>query len=222
MRVNDLVRLDVSAGRTTDPFGYLEELAAGKVVLNVGAAGGVKGYLPDNKAVWLHHRLGSVSASLLGVDIDLEGIDHARKYGVSIVNVNCEDMELGRQFDLIVLSDVIEHMNSPVRAVENLMRHLSPGGTLCITTPNAASGLILGQILMGRPLNVYWDHVMAYYPEHIQAICDRCGYRLAEVLFFDHIDRRTRALTLKSYLFAALSSVYPRLASTFMALVRHG
>jgi 2-polyprenyl-3-methyl-5-hydroxy-6-metoxy-1,4-benzoquinol methylase len=221
MRVNDLVRLDVKPRRIVDPFSYLERLASGKEVLNVGAAGGVKGYLPNNKSVWLHHRLGAVAASLMGVDIDKEGIDHAYKYGVEIVNANCEDMNLGKQFDLIVLSDVIEHMNAPVNAVENLMRHLAPQGTLCVTTPNAASLLAFGQILTGRSLNVYWDHVMAYCPEHIQAICDRCGFRLVDIMFFDHIDRRTKTHAIKSNLAATLSAICPRLASSFLAVIRH-
>lgn len=221
MRVNDLVRLDVKPRKVVDPFSYLERLASGKDVLNVGAAGGVKGYLPNNRSVWLHHRLGEVAASLTGVDIDQEGIDHANKHGVEILNANCEDMNLGRQFDLVVLSDVIEHMNAPINAVENLMRHLSPQGVLCVTTPNATSGLAYGQILTGRFLNVYWDHVMVYCPEHIQAICDRCGFRLSDILFFDHIDRRTNFNIIKSYLNTTLSAIYPRLASSFMAVIRH-
>lgn len=221
MRTNDLVMLEILPRRLTDPFGYLENLATGKAVLNVGAAGGVRGYLPGNESVWLHHRLGAVAARLVGVDIDQDGIEHARNHGVEIVYANCENMDLEGKFDLIVLSDVIEHMNAPVYAVANLMRHLSPGGALCITTPNATSGLALGRILTGRPLNVYWDHVMAYYPEHIQAICDRYGYRLAEILFFDHVDRRTPANIAKSYMSAAVSAIYPRLASSFMAVIRH-
>jgi SAM-dependent methyltransferase len=220
MRENDLVRLEATPRREADPFSHIESLASGRAVLNVGAAGGIKGYLPDNQAVWLHHRLAAVATSLIGVDIDQEGIDHARKHGVEILNANCEDMLLDQHYDLIVLSDVIEHMNAPVHAIQNLMRHLSPEGALCITTPNAASGLALAQILTGRPLNVYWDHVMGFYPEHIQAICDRYGYRLAEVLYFDHIDRRTSSHILKSYIVTALSMFYPRLASSFLAVIR--
>jgi len=221
MRVNDLVRLEVKPRRINDPFRYIEGLASNNDVLNVGAAGGIKGYLPDNQSAWLHHRLGAVAASLTGVDIDQEGIDYAYKHGVEILNANCEDMNLGRQFDLIVLSDVIEHLNAPVNAIKNLMRHLTPQGVLCVTTPNATSGLAFGQVLTGRSLNVYWDHVMAYCPEHIQAICDRCGFRLSDILFFDHIDRRTNINTIKSYLNTTLSAIYPRLASSFLAVIRH-
>lgn len=221
MRANDLVRLEVVPRRLSDPFGYLESLVAGKAVLNVGAAGGIKGYLPGNRFAWLHHRLQVASASVIGVDIDKEAIEYARKYGVEILEANCENMDLNSQFDVIVLSDVIEHLNAPVNAIENLMRHLRPTGALCITTPNATSGLTFGQIVTGRPLNVYRDHMAIYSPEHIQALCDRCGFRLTEVLFFDHIDRRTLANTFKSYAITTVSRILPRLSSSFMAVVRH-
>lgn len=221
MRINDLVSLETKPQRITNPFAYLEKLAFGKMVLNVGAAGGVRGYLPENQHVWLHHRLEKVSKSIIGIDIDQDAIDFARSHGVDIFNANCETMNLDKKFDLIVLSDVIEHMNAPVTAVVNLMRHLVPGGALCITTPNATSALAMGKIIMGGSPNIYWDHVASYSPEHIQAICDRYGYQLSDIHFFDHVDRRTFGNKVKSYLASSISMIYPRFATCFMAVIRN-
>jgi SAM-dependent methyltransferase len=221
MRIDDLVRLETKPKRITNPFEYLEKLAFGKMVLNVGAAGGVRVYLPGNEHIWLHHRLEKVSESIIGIDIDQDGIDFARSHGVDILNANCETMSMDKKFDLIVLSDVIEHMNAPVDAVVNLMRHLAHGGVLCITTPNAISALATGKILTGGTPNVYWDHVACYSPEHIQAICDRYGYKLSEVRFFDHVDRRTFGNKVKSYLASSISMIYPRFATSFMAVIKN-
>lgn len=221
MRVDDLVKLELKPKRIAEPFAYLESLVNGKSVLNVGAAGGIQGYLPDNRLAWLHYRLDVAAAKLVGVDIDTEGIEYARSHGFEILNANCENMKLGTKFDFVILSDVIEHMNAPVYAVQNLMRHLLPGGILCITTPNAMAALGLGKILTGRSPNIYWDHVATYCPEHVQALCDRLGYRLDQVFFFDHIDRRTSTNLVKSYLSAGIAAIYPRLASSFMAFVKH-
>ncbi|HEY9018936.1 class I SAM-dependent methyltransferase [Thiomicrospira sp.] len=219
--MNDLVRLNTKAKRIKDPFSYLENFASGKKILNVGAAGGVKGYLPNNKNVWLHHRLAIAAKDIVGIDIDVDGIEYAESHGVHILNANCENVDLGKLFDLIVISDVIEHMNAPVYAVENLMKHLTPDGCLCVTTPNATSGMTFARILAGKPPNVYWDHVAVYCPEHIQAICDRFGYVLSEVLFFDHVDRRSTVNIAKSYISLAVSAIYPRLSTSFMAVIRH-
>lgn len=221
MRINDLVRVTCPIARLSDPFAYMAQAAAGRAVLNVGAAGGVAGYLPHNKEIWLHHRLAQAAGQLVGIDIDKPAIDYAGKHGVTILNENCETMSLADRFDLIVLSDVIEHMNAPVDAVVNLMRHLKPQGKLCITTPNPLSLLGLTRLPLGQAPNVYWDHVACYLPEHIQAICDRYGFALKAIYYFDHVDRRTRLLSAKSYLSIAVGKLLPRVSSSFMAVIEH-
>jgi len=221
MRMNDLTILSVKPEYILDVFALIMKQASGKTVLNVGAAGGVRGYLPSNRESWLHHRLGLVSSELVGVDIDTEGIDFAKEHGVRIVNGNCEAMDMERKFDAIVLSDVIEHMNAPVTGVSNLMNHLHEGGKLFVTTPNPTAINLIVRSILGRNLNVYWDHVSCYMPEHIQTICDRYGYRLSGIYFFDHIDRQSFSNRVKSHLARVISRVNPRLSTSFLAVIEH-
>ena len=221
MRNNDLIGLEAPIKRMRSPFDYLERRAAGKSVLNVGAAGGIGGYLPGNKEIWLHHRLQQVAAEIVAVDIDRESIAYARKYDVEILHANCETMDLERKFDLIVLSDVIEHMDAPVHAIVNLMRHLAPGGALCITTPNATAAVGFARALLRSRPNVYWDHVGCYMPEHIQGICDRYNFKLTEIYFFDHTDGRSLKNIVKSRLSAVITGLFPGLATAFLAVVEN-
>ncbi len=53
----------------------------------------------------------------------------------------------GREFDLVVLSHVIEHSSDPGRLLSECRRVLRPGGQLTIVTPNVKS---LGHSLFGR------------------------------------------------------------------------
>ena len=39
-------------------------------------------------------------------------------------------------FDLVLLCEVLEHLSDPVSGVENVLRHVAPGGLLYITIPN--------------------------------------------------------------------------------------
>lgn len=221
MRLNDLTRLDAKPILENNVVDFILRLANGKAVLNVGAAGGVLNYLPNNRENWLHHRIANVASEIIGVDIDEQGIVHASQYGVEILKSNCETMSLGRLFDLIVLSDVIEHLESPVTGVRNLMRHLSKSGRLLITTPNPTSFNFILRALSGQKFNVYYDHVTCFMPEHIQSICDRDGHNVEGYLFFDHFDRRNLMLRLKSTAARLISSLNPRLATSFLAIIRH-
>jgi 2-polyprenyl-3-methyl-5-hydroxy-6-metoxy-1,4-benzoquinol methylase len=45
----------------------------------------------------------------------------------------------GRQFDIIIASDVLEHVEDPDRFFEEIEKLLSPGGLLFISTPDAGS-----------------------------------------------------------------------------------
>lgn len=222
MRLNDLTRLDASPVRENNIVDFMQRLAKDRTVLNVGAAGGVLNYLPDNRDIWLHHKIGVVAREVVGVDIDDNGIAHASRHGVEILRSNCETMNLGRHFDLIVLSDVIEHLEAPVTGVRNLMRHLSRDGHLLITTPNPTSFSMIVRSLTGRRPNVYYDHVTCFMPEHIQGICDRHGYHAERYLFFDHADKRNLKLQIKSIASRLITSLNPRLATSFLAIIRHG
>lgn len=214
-----LVQLSCPLQPIADPFALIEALAKDKSVLNVGATGGVTGYLPHHRDIWLHDRLQRVARQLVGVDIDETAIRYAAAHGVNIGNENCESMQLGQTFDLIVMSDVIEHVNAPVTAIGNLLRHLSPGGVLVVTTPNATAGNIIVRSLFRKPFNVLADHVTLYYPEHFQAICDRVGGRIQSIRMFDHMDSRTPLNRIKSWCFRLMTLLSPRLSSSMMVVI---
>jgi SAM-dependent methyltransferase len=101
-------------------------------------------------------------------------------------------------FDLIVCYNVIEHLDSPDRAVDLFFRALSPGGLLLIGAPNAAS--LTGWITKVTPhwFHVwYYRHVLGYTtaglpgyvpfktiyhpiisPKRLIAYCERLGFKL--------------------------------------------
>lgn len=222
MRVNDLVRLTCPVRAEPDVQSRILEAARGKSVLSVGAAGGVDYYLPDRPDLWMSERLRRVAGEFVGIDIDREGIRRAAGHGYSILEANCETMTLDRAFDLIVMSDVIEHVEQPPRALVNLVRHLGPGGKLFVTTPNATFVGGFLDALLNRPVGVYYDHVTLFAPEHIQAACDRHGLDLVEVGLFTQVDARTAGTRLKSMGIRILGRISPRLHNSFLAVIQAG
>ena len=93
--IDDLVQLSLVPKRLSNPIKRLENLADGKSVLNIGAAGGVKGYLPGNEGLWLHERLKLKARKHVGIDIDIGAISYAKSYGYDIWNEDCETMNSG-------------------------------------------------------------------------------------------------------------------------------
>lgn len=76
-----------------------------------------------------------------GIDVAEDGIAQASRHHASIafevrsVYEDLADLHDGQGFDLIVSSEVIEHLFAPARFVANLYANLKPGGLLIITTP---------------------------------------------------------------------------------------
>lgn len=220
MRVADTVILEPRPGVANDILARIVARAKGRRVLNVGAAGGVTRYLPEYRDQWLHAALVDAAQEAIGIDVDSEGIAHAAKHGFELKHADCQALDWPQRFDLIVMSDVIEHLDRPAEAVCALTRHLAPDGELWITTPNASYLGNTVAALRGRAPGIYWDHVACYLPEHIQALCDRHGLKLAEIAFFSFVDQRNAGLRLKSGLVRALAAMAPRLHNSFLAVIR--
>lgn len=74
---------------------------------------------------------------VIGVDIDPEACEHARRrYGVDVRQGNGEDIPLAdSSVDVVVSFETIEHVPDPKKFVQEISRVLSPGGTVVISTP---------------------------------------------------------------------------------------
>jgi 2-polyprenyl-3-methyl-5-hydroxy-6-metoxy-1,4-benzoquinol methylase len=129
-------------------------------------------------------------------------------------------MDLNLTFDAAIMSDVIEHLSAPGEAVETVMSHLAPGGRLYITTPNPTGfGIVARTLLRGRP-NVYYDHVTCFLPEHLQALCDRYNFRLADLFYFTQLDRRSLTNSLYSGVTRVAGELMPRVSASLMAVIQ--
>jgi 2-polyprenyl-3-methyl-5-hydroxy-6-metoxy-1,4-benzoquinol methylase len=219
MDFSSIVRQDTPFGVLSDISSFILAECSDKSVLNIGAAGGVQNYLPNKKHIWLHYQISQVAAELVGIDIDKASIDYAAKYGISITEGNCECMQLGHRFDLVVMSDVIEHLNAPGLALQTLMNHLNLGGKILITTPNPTHYGLIARSLLGRSLNIYYDHVCCFFPEHIQALCIRFGYRLSAIYFFGNLDKRSLSTYIKSSVSRLFGRFNRRLFGWFLAII---
>jgi SAM-dependent methyltransferase len=77
---------------------------------------------------------------VVGLELSRSAALHAREtLGLDVREVPLEEFDSWNSFDVVVLADVIEHLEDPVGAVERCARLLRPGGALCVVTPDPSS-----------------------------------------------------------------------------------
>lgn len=156
-----------------DRFTVIQQYAQKGTVLDVGCIGArpkreLTSRRLEHKSNLLFRRIVEVNPNALGVDIDTEGTEILKKQGYRIECADAVNMELGRCFDTIVASEVVEHVENVGLFLRNLARHLNPQGVLILTTPNP---FYVGQIWKiwhyGRP-EVHEDHTGWFDPITLQ------------------------------------------------------
>jgi SAM-dependent methyltransferase len=83
--------------------------------------------------------LGEAAASVVGLDLEPDVIDHARARYPRIRFEVADLLELpfpDATFDAVVSLQVIEHLQRPLEFVSECARVLKPGGALVLATPN--------------------------------------------------------------------------------------
>jgi len=72
----------------------------------------------------------------VGIDLYHDGLLHARgRVACPLVRGDVRDVAFRRSFDLVLLCDVLEHVDDDAAALENVHRLLCPSGLLLITVP---------------------------------------------------------------------------------------
>lgn len=96
----------------------------GKTVLECGCGGGQ------------HTRMVSaVAESITAVDLNTADLARERNReakNVSFVEADIATMSLDRQFDVVFSIGVVHHTDDPDKTVENMKRHVKPGGKLIV------------------------------------------------------------------------------------------
>lgn len=91
--------------------------------------------------------LSGLSDRVTAADIEPEYLQHARQLTEELPNVQCLTDDITRsnlpagEFDLILCTEVIEHIADSQSALTGLCRLLSPGGKLVLSTPQRYSPL---------------------------------------------------------------------------------
>lgn len=141
------LKMKVAEGsqRLRERIEYLEELVHGKWVVHVGCLDHIPLIEQRIRAnTWLHKRLTEASGECLGIDINEEGIALVKTLGYdnvilcNIIDDVANPAITGRQWDYMVLGEVLEHIDNPVLFLESIAtKYGECVSRLLLTVPNA-------------------------------------------------------------------------------------
>ncbi len=100
-----------------------------------------------------------------GIEVSESAVKHARSQGISAFHGELQEAKFpDEHFDVVMASEVLEHVHHPRPLLEEAARVLRPGGLLWATTPN-------GRGLSRKILGLAWSGVSP--PEHLQLFSPR-------------------------------------------------
>ncbi len=125
-------------------------------------------------------------ASKLGYDAQgLEPSHWAAKYaqnklGLKVAQGSIMDVEFPyNHFDVIVMTDVIEHFADPLDVLIRIRKILKPSGILCVTTPDIDS--FLSKFLKAKWWGIKKAHLIYFSKNSMMKMLDRAGFRMVRV-----------------------------------------
>jgi 2-polyprenyl-3-methyl-5-hydroxy-6-metoxy-1,4-benzoquinol methylase len=114
-----------------------------------------------------------------GVEVSATAAEHNRAEGFEVFNGELAEARYPEgHFDVVIASEVLEHVAEPREMLREILRVLRPGGLLWATTPN-------GRGLSARALGLDWSAVSP--PEHLHLFSRRAAASLLEEVGFQSV-----------------------------------
>jgi 2-polyprenyl-3-methyl-5-hydroxy-6-metoxy-1,4-benzoquinol methylase len=169
-------------GLLTDKDKLILDLCIGKTVLDVGC---VNHTVEETyKPLWKHGRIRSVAKELVGLDYERDAVRSLQERGFNVFYGDAQDFDLRDKFpsgfQVIIASEIIEHLKNPGAFLECMRRHLSKDGILLISTPHAFGIFFFAQILVFGEERFNDDHTLAFSRKNINHLLEKCGFKVKE------------------------------------------
>lgn len=187
---------------SVDRTSYLLEICRGRTVLHLGCVD--HPFLAERlrNGDLLHARLDGVAKELYGVDRDTAGLEQLRGAGFQNLFTGdaqqLQDLDLERRFEIVVASEIVEHLPNPGLFLNGVRTLLANGGKLVVTVPSAQSIRLAANALRHREV-VHPDHVAYYSPQTLRRLLETHGFRVVEIYPYWARPPAGRSLTHRVY-----------------------
>jgi SAM-dependent methyltransferase len=168
----------------------LLEFARRKRVVHVGFVDEHRLEAKLGRGTWLHARLAEAAASLVGLDVEEEGVRWATEHGFEAYAVDAQSPEAIAALrldpaDVVIAGEVVEHLDAPGPFFRSLRQLARPEGLLVVTTPNAYRLLNFLAPAAGVEL-VHPDHTAWHSPHTLATLLARGGWELDGAAYYQN------------------------------------
>jgi trans-aconitate methyltransferase len=115
---------------------FIVDACRGKTVLDLGCIDHSAETALALGERWLHRQIKAVANDLVGVDILKEDVHKLNQLGYQITASDISDLDLRRQFDVIIAGDLIEHVSNIGHFLDIVEKHMHEKSVCIVTTPN--------------------------------------------------------------------------------------
>jgi 2-polyprenyl-3-methyl-5-hydroxy-6-metoxy-1,4-benzoquinol methylase len=194
-----------------------------KSVLHVGCSSAPYTEQRLKAGTHLHQHLLSVGEEVFGVDLSGEGLQVMQR------ELRCGNLYLGdaealdqlvmarTTFDVILVGDILEHLNNPGRLLAGVTRFMHPSSELVLSTNNAFSLPNFLRLLFGG-FREGTGHVVVSSPATLTNLVDRHGMRVTEIVTAYQRKPRGIARTVLFSAGAAFLRGFPALGGTLIVV----
>jgi len=121
----------------------LNLIKSNKKVLDIGCSSG-----------YLAEKLNKKNCRVFGIEIDKKAAKKAKKYCQKVINVDVEQIVKlpfpNKFFDIIICSDILEHLRRPDLVLIKIKKYLKDNGLIIASIPNIARVEFRLKLLLGK------------------------------------------------------------------------
>jgi len=159
----------------------LEEIKPSDCILDVGCVSNKQAATVNDN--WLHGAICKKCPNVLGIDIETSGLSRLRRIGYNVRKIDCERMNLGSTFDIIIAGELLEHLSNPGTFLEKVKKHLKPKGKFIISVPNAYCYYNILSIIFRSKVPIHEQHKCWYDTATIKNLLKTHGFLVHKFKF---------------------------------------
>ena len=216
---------ELMKAKVVDRCDYIVDRCRSKRVLHLGCTDWPYTETKRTNGALLHARLDLAASSLVGVDLDAEGIACLRRLGFQetyVGNAECltDPAVCSRTYDVIVAGEIIEHLENPGKFLRGIQSLMDGQTELILTTVNAYCFFRFFYYLLGRE-EIHADHNYYFSPRVLCRLAGRCGLEVTEFRFY-RIGKEIRTLNPKRivWLDDVAMRLFPRASDGVICVTR--